>query len=89
MIKGQSYITITTDTDISHKIIKALKDKGVYKATVIYASTFSPNVGWDMVSSDHGSVWLGYTIKDALALISRMQIKEKWIDVDDNTTASN
>jgi len=80
MKKGEAYITISEATTPKHPIIKALKAKGINCAEVIYASHFSSNAGWDMVSCDKNLVgmcgWLGFTTKEALETIECMEVRD-------------
>jgi hypothetical protein len=79
MKKGQSYITLH-DTNDKHPLIIALRNKGINNITLIYATRFSSNWGWDMVNCDKHLIgwngWLGYTKSDALNLINRLEIKD-------------
>lgn len=78
MKRGQSYILVTTEDNPNHPIIKALKEKGINRAEVIYASMYSSHAGWDMIICDVPTLgkinWLGFTVKSALATIKRFCI---------------
>lgn len=74
MKKRNSYITITTEANPNHKLILALKDKGVIGAEIIYASMWATDAGWTMVTSSIGAMWLGYTLKNALITINDLEL---------------
>jgi len=78
MKKGYSYITLSDKDD--HVLINALKAKGINKIQLIYASSISPNAGWDMINCDKHLVgcdgWLGYSKKDAIKLIERFRVED-------------
>lgn len=79
MKKGQSYISLSDQDD--HFLVVALKVKGIEKIELIYAPSFSPCCGWDLVNSNKICIgwngWLGYTKKAALEMVERIEIKDK------------
>lgn len=79
MKRGQSYITLTDDN--KHVLIDALKKKGINKIELIYTPSFGTQCGWDLVNSDKTTIgwdgWLGYTKKEALKLIERIEVRDE------------
>lgn len=61
---------------MKHGIILALKRKGINNAEIIYASHWSTDAGWTMVKSDKGSVWLGFTKKEAILAVSKIIVSD-------------
>lgn len=80
MKKGQSYITVTEANNPNHTLIKALKDKGINNAHIIFAPKYDSDCGWTMVNSDCGSCWLNYTIKEVLITINQMPYKRDYFN---------
>lgn len=85
MQRGKSYITVTTNDNPSHLIVKALIKLGV-RVTVVYASHLSTDAGWTIVGCNktiipYGGGWLGYTKSEALDKIKKFKIKGKFLYV--------
>lgn len=85
MKKGQSFISLSEDETPNDPLIKALKERNINKAEILFASMKSSNAGWEMVSSDKGCAWLGFTRRSAMDTIEKMSGNPKgWIDYDND-----
>lgn len=77
---GNSYITITSESNPQHPIIKALNLKGIGNAQVWYAPRLSTYSGWLLASCNKqpfplGSGWLGYTKSEAVDRIASLKVE--------------
>lgn len=68
MKKNKSFISYD-DRNAKHPIISALHKKGVINIELYYASHWSTYAGWDVLNSNYGAFWLGYSKVEALKFI--------------------
>lgn len=74
MKRGQSYITLSSEETPNDPMIKALHEKGLRYIIIIYASHLATDAGWTMIRSNKGHYWFGYTRKESMKAISKLDI---------------
>lgn len=74
MKKGQSYIYLSSIESKAHPIIKELMKHGWRQIEIAYASTYSTDAGWTILTAKRNGRgyggWIGFTKTDAIKNIN-------------------
>ena len=83
MKKGKSYIWLC-DKDVKHPIVRKLHEMGFTDIEIVYASHWSANCGWELISYRHNTKpyirinsLLGFSKKSAIEYLNAYDENEK------------
>lgn len=74
MKRGQSYICLNSKDNATHPIIKALINNGWDDIEIVYATHYSTDAGWTLLTAGRNgkgfSTWLGFTKQESIKNIN-------------------